>query len=63
MVLLDDLCCRVHRFDVAGKLDAVINSLEVFIYRRGQSIWIIHSLIFVLKFRGCDIPISIDQMI
>ena len=63
MGILYELCFCVRRIAVFGELHAVINSLELFMDRKGQFDWIVHSLIVIFEIRGCNLPIPIKNML
>ena len=60
---MDYFCCCVRRLSIIGKLHAVKDFLNIFIYRQGLVNQIVYYLIFRIQIQGCDIPISIKEII
>ena len=60
---MDYLCCCVRRLSIIVKLHAVKDFLNIFINRQGLVNQIVYYLIFRIQIQGCDIPISIKEII
>ena len=63
MILLDDLCRRVQRLNIARVIIAATNVLKVLVNRQVQVNRLICSMIFGFEVCGYDFTVYIDQML